>query len=98
MRELSPYFIRRTASLPAEETRILIEPEGETEQVYLRNYWLVIRKRLWFILVLCFCTVLTTAAVIFTMTPTYTAETTILIERQTPHVLNIQELVSESLV
>src|SRR5689334_7043174 len=97
MRELSPYLMRRTDALPRKEAGGF-EPGTEEGQVHhLRHYWLILRKRLRFILLVCLCTVLTAALVVFTMIPTYTATTTLLIERQVPQVLNIPEVISQSL-
>src|SRR5262249_21763459 len=96
MRELSPYFIRHPDSLPGKEARVF-EPGAGEEQIHLRAYWLILRKRLWFILLVCFCAVLTAALAVFMMIPIYTATTTLLIERQLPQVLNIPDVISQSL-
>src|SRR5713101_1153196 len=96
MRELSPYFIQRPVPPPGQETGVLTETLIKDEEVHLQDYWRVIRKRLWLILTTFFGTVLTVAFVIFTMAPTYTAATTLLIERQAPQVLDIREVLSES--
>src|SRR3989442_2119988 len=98
MKELSPYFLQRTSSPTGEETGVLkrsvVEPD---EEVQLQDYWRVIRKRLWLIFMTFFGTVLTTVLVTLAMTPIYTAATTLLIERQAPQVLDIREVLSESL-
>ena len=72
-------------------------PVAKDEEVRLQDYWRVIRKRLWLICMTFFGTVLITALGILAMTPIYTAATTLLIERQAPQVLDIREVLSESL-
>jgi polysaccharide biosynthesis transport protein len=67
----------------------------QEEGISLRNYWQVIRKHLRLIAVFCFGTVLIAALVIMMMTPIYTAETVLLIERNTPQVLDIREVLSD---
>jgi uncharacterized protein involved in exopolysaccharide biosynthesis len=57
----------------------------------------VVRKHLSLIAACCFGTVLATALVVSMMTPIYTAETSLLIERQTPQVLDMREVLSEPL-
>ena len=95
MKDLSPYILRQTASLPGEEVRGLTEPLVEEEGIHLQDYWRIIRKRLWLILTLLGGTVLTTAIIIFTTTPIYTAEATLLIERQVPQALDIRDVLSQ---
>jgi capsular exopolysaccharide synthesis family protein len=63
-----------------------------------REYWRVIRKHGWLISALFLGALFITACVLFRMTPLYTAESTLLIERKTPQVLDVQQAVSESLV
>src|SRR5919108_5715823 len=76
-----------------------VEPAPvETDAASLRDYWQAIRKHLWLIAACCFGAIFATVLVLLMMTPIYTAETTLLIERQTPQVLNIQEVVSEPLM
>jgi polysaccharide biosynthesis transport protein len=69
----------------------------EEDGVSPRGYWRVLRKRLWLIALCCFGTVFATALILLTMTPIYTADTTLLIERNAPHVLDIREALSEPL-
>src|SRR6266849_1127748 len=98
MKERSPYFLQRTSPPAREETAVLTGPMVEADEgLDLQDYWRVIRKRLWLILTTFFGTVLTVALVLFTKTPIYTAATTLLIERQAPQVLDIREVLSESL-
>jgi capsular exopolysaccharide synthesis family protein len=73
-------------------------PVIEKDGISLQDYWRVLRKRLYLIAIFCFGTVLATALVISIMTPIYTAESTLLIERHPPQVLNIREVLSEPLL
>jgi uncharacterized protein involved in exopolysaccharide biosynthesis len=98
MNELAPSASRLAPLSDREDGEVrlkpaIIEEEGHT----LRDYWRVLRKHLWLIAACMFGTVLATASVIFLMTPIYTAETTLLIEREAPRVLNIREVLSEPL-
>jgi polysaccharide biosynthesis transport protein len=72
-------------------------PTVEDEAISLWDCCRVIRKHLILIAILCFGTVLAATLTILLMTPIYTAETTLLIERTTPQVLSIKEVVSEPL-
>jgi polysaccharide biosynthesis transport protein len=69
----------------------------QDEGLLLRDYWRLIRKRLWLIVIFCCGAVVTAALVILMMSPIYTAETTVLIERTPPQVLNIREVLPEPL-
>jgi succinoglycan biosynthesis transport protein ExoP len=71
-----------------------VEGDGGT----LRDYWRVMRKHLWLIAACCFGTMLVTALVVLMTVPLYTAETTLLIERQAPQVLDIREVLAEPLM
>ncbi|MGH8071820.1 MAG: GumC family protein [Candidatus Entotheonellia bacterium] len=98
MNELAPSSFRLSPLSDREDVEVLLKPATIEEEGHtLRDYWRVIRKHLWLIAACIFGTVLATALVIFMMTPIYTAETTLLIERQAPRVLNIREVLSESL-
>jgi succinoglycan biosynthesis transport protein ExoP len=72
-------------------------PAIEEDGVSPRDYWLVLRKRLWLIALCCFGTVFATTLFLLTTTPIYTAETTLLIERNAPYVIEIREALSEPL-
>jgi succinoglycan biosynthesis transport protein ExoP len=62
----------------------------------LRDYIRVLHRHLRLILSLFLGALLVTGLVVLTMTPIYTAKSTILVEQQSPQVLNIQALVSQS--
>jgi len=97
MNELSPYSIRRTVSHPGENTAVfdgsVVE---ESKGLNLRELWQIIRKRRWLITTFFFGVVLTAGLLIFTKTQIYTAKTTLLIEKKAPHVVDIEQVLSES--
>jgi polysaccharide biosynthesis transport protein len=62
----------------------------------LRDYIRVLHRHVHLILSLFLGAPLVTALVVLTMTPIYTAKSTILVEQQSPQVLNIQALISNS--
>src|SRR5437762_11577097 len=98
MKELAPHFLQRTSPPVEEETAVLSRPVVQEDSgLDLRDYWRVIRKHSWLIAAFFFGTVLATTLVVLTMTPIYTAETTLLIERKAPQVVDVQEALSESL-
>ncbi|MPZ78264.1 MAG: polysaccharide biosynthesis tyrosine autokinase [Deltaproteobacteria bacterium] len=96
MKELSPY---------SQERIVLLEPEdslsnrrhGERggDAPNLRDYWHVARKHQWKIMT-CFAAAVAASAVIaFSVTPTYTAKATMLIERKDPQVVNFKQVLAE---
>jgi uncharacterized protein involved in exopolysaccharide biosynthesis len=62
----------------------------------LRDYWQVARKHQRKILVCFGAAVLISAIIAFSTTPTYTARTTLLIERKDSQIVNIKQVLSES--
>ena len=97
MRELSHYILQRSVPAAGEELAVLNGSVLEEEGLNLRHYWGVLRKHWRLITVFSLSTVLATVLVIFIITPLYTAETSLLIERKTPQVLDIREVLSEPL-
>jgi len=95
MKDLTPYSL--PPSLRAEEEHLPDSPPVfEGEPLHLWDYWQVIRKYRW-IIGACFLLVVLTAAMItFTTTPIYVAETTLLIERKAPKVLDVREVQNEA--
>ena len=96
MSELSPYLIRRTSP-----GRVLLPPPRRAnppieEGIGVDELWRVIRRRLRLTVPLVLLTLLITAVVLFLMTPTYKAETKLLIEPEAPQVLNMTQLIEES--
>jgi polysaccharide biosynthesis transport protein len=98
MYEIAPSSVPLPFPSGREEAEVLIKPGVvQDDGISLRDYWRVIRRRLWLIVITCFGIVLATALVVLRMTPIYTAETTLLIERQAPQVLEIREVLPEPL-
>lgn len=98
MNHPAPYFVRRPGP-PMEKNTIelqefmVVEDEQDSP---LREYWLILKRHGWLILICAFAFVLAAAFHTFTRTPLYTAYTTILIERKPPQVLKLQDARSES--
>ena len=84
--------------IPVEHADIVSGPrsvEGD-EAPSLRDYWQIVTKHKWKI-VACFVAAVTiTGLIVFSMTPIYTAKTTLLIERKELQVVNIKQVLSES--
>jgi capsular exopolysaccharide synthesis family protein len=104
MNELAPYIIQRTVAPSGNAARTLAPPAVELgsyvedhEGNALHDFWCVIRERIWVVLGFLFGAVLTTALVVWTMEPIFTATTTILIEPRTPRVVEIPQVLSEPL-
>jgi succinoglycan biosynthesis transport protein ExoP len=96
MSELSPYLIRRTAP-----GRNLLPPPRRNDApvedgIGIDELWRVIRRRLWLTVPLVLSTLLVTGVVLFLMTPSYTAQTKLLIEPEAPQLLNMTQLIEES--
>lgn len=90
--ELSPYFIRRVASQPGEQTFDLQEyPAAEEQGLLIQDYWRIIKHYRWLILTCAFVTLLSMGFYTFTRIPLYTAEATLLIDRKPPVVLKSQQ-------
>src|SRR5580704_4021271 len=96
MSELSPYLIRRTGpgrnllALPRRN-----DPPVE-DGIGVDELWRVIWRRLWLTVPLVLSTLLITTVVLFLMTPSYTAQTKLLIEPDAPQLLNMTQLIEES--
>ena len=63
----------------------------------LKDYWLTVRKHLGVLAAVLITSVFVTGLVVFTTTPIYTAVATILIEPNEPNVLDIKQVITESL-
>ena len=100
MQELPPSIIQLSFPAGRADADVLFEPAASREEprLELRDCWWIIRKHIRPIAIFFFGTVLAAAALLLLMPPTYTAETTLLIERRTPRVLDIREVTAESLV
>lgn len=98
MRDL-PYIpdIPERSSLALQEKSLFANTLPlEEEGADLRDYWRVLSKRRWLIATALFCTVLATILIVLTMTPIYTAETILLIERKAPQAINLEGATSEA--
>ena len=66
------------------------------EGIGLSDCWLVIKRHSELIIGLLAIVLLTTRVVVFSMTPNFTASSTLLIQPDPPRVLDIKELVDEA--
>jgi polysaccharide biosynthesis transport protein len=88
-----PHGTSGVVTLPALPT---IRPYvAAAEGIGLLDCWLIIRRHLNLICGLLAAALLTTALVVFCMTPNFTASSTLLIEPAAPQVLGIKELLDE---
>lgn len=98
MSDFSPSAFRLQRPAETKDTGVLVTSAlAEAEGLTLRDYWRVIQRRRWLILLCCVTTVAITALIIL-LRPTYTAETTLLLERNAPRVLDFREVQSEQFV
>ena len=91
MQKTSSYLIERPAQNPPVATQhepiVLPYSFAQEDDFHLGEYWNTIRPHLWLVLCILIAAELLTALVVFNMTPLYTAESSILIERQAPEIL-----------
>lgn len=87
----SPYFIRPTVTDINNGSSAALPPTSVHSEPTFREYWRVIATRWRVILLPIICALVLAGLVVFSTTPTYTARSTILIERQTPQVLDIRQ-------
>lgn len=95
MKDLSPYFIRRS-QLPYESDEldpIFLDPEEE-QGIDLGPYWYAVRKHLRLIATVVAACVLVTVAYVESLTPRYRAETTVLIRAHAPAIYQPKEAVA----
>lgn len=64
------------------------------EEVHLSDYLTVVLKRKWIIVTCLLITVMGTAYVTFTKTPVYKATTSLIIEKQEPNILQIEDIIA----
>ncbi len=62
------------------------------EELNLREYWHVIRKRRWVVITLTFIIAVSVTILTFRQTPVYQAASRILIEKETPNILSFKEV------
>jgi len=70
-----------------------IENEFE-EEIHIRDYLAVLAKRRWTLAAVFFLTVVATAVLTFSATPIYLAQSAIIIEKENPNLLSIQEVLA----
>jgi len=76
--------------MPLQETPLGFQDSLAEEEPHLRDYWRILRKHLRLISGSTFGIVIITAIVVSLMTPQYTAETTLLIERKAPQAIKVE--------
>ena len=91
MNELSPYLLQHPNHTSPEDAGRLLEANAADGEIRLRDYWRVIQKRRWSIAAFFLIVEQITALVILFTPPAYKAETTLLIDRQLPKVVDIQQ-------
>jgi capsular exopolysaccharide synthesis family protein len=96
MKESSQYFIRRGSVPLPEESDVTPYGASDYENPHVWEYARTIRKHLWLILAAVGAVVLAAGLRMLTMTPIFTAQSTILVERNVPKVLAINDLLSEN--
>jgi succinoglycan biosynthesis transport protein ExoP len=97
MKDLSPYPPQRVVLLEPEAALSnwrQVEIGGDAPN--LRDYWHVLRRHKWKIAGCFGAAVILSAVIAFSLTPIYTAGTTLLIERKDAQVVNIKQVLSES--
>ena len=99
MNEVSPYSSRGTIYIvpdqddPMARARVGQEPEDAPG---VRDYWQIIRKHKWKVAGCLFAAITIALIFVLTATPIYTAKAQLVIERKSPQVVNIQQVISES--
>ena len=101
MKDISPYSKRGTIYIvpdqeqgdPLSQAR-LVESDAAPN---MRDYWQVVRKHKWRIAGCLLVSVGIATVVVLATTPIYTAKAKVLIERKGPQVVNIQQVLSESI-
>jgi succinoglycan biosynthesis transport protein ExoP len=101
MKDISPYSKRSPLYIvPDQEQEDLLSQARLVERdaaPNLRDYWQVLRKHKWRIAGCLLVAVVSATVVVLAMTPIYTAKAKVLIERKGPQVVNIQQVLSESI-
>ncbi|MGH7824907.1 MAG: GumC family protein [Candidatus Binatia bacterium] len=94
--EITPYRARRTIVL--EEPDVVSSARLVSDDAPgLRDYWQVARKHKWKIFWCFFGALLSATLYVFSIPVIYTASATLVIERKSPQVVNIQQVLSESI-
>jgi capsular exopolysaccharide synthesis family protein len=98
MKEVSPYFISRNGDHDDDPAPPWVDgrqPEGE--ELKFLAWWRAARKRWLLIAAVLVATIVFTAFRVFTETPVFTAKCTVMIERKSPQVVNIESALADLL-
>jgi polysaccharide biosynthesis transport protein len=88
----------RRLAMPQEKSIDLREFSAlEDQSSPLNDYWHIIKRHRWLVLLCAITIVISVAVHTFTRTPLYTAEATLLIERKAPQFLKVQDARAESI-
>lgn len=68
--------------------------QGDQQEVHLRDYWRVVLKRRWTVLSVFVILVSTATIATFTMKPVYRSSAQLLIERENPNVVSIEDVLA----
>ncbi len=96
MRESSSYLPDYAPSSPREVLSLPLDFPTDNTATDLRAYWHILVGRWQLIATVALSTVLATALIVLLMKPIYTAETTLLIERNAPQALNLSGATAEA--
>ena len=67
-------------------------PSQEEKEVHLRDYWKIIRKRIWIVAAFFLIVLIATAVGTFTMKPIYRGTVTIQINKENPQIVDFKEI------
>ena len=101
MNEVSPYSSRGTIYIVPDKgqedpfSRARLVADGDAPNI--RDYWQILRKHKWRILGCFFVAVAAATVGVLLATPIYTARSKVVIERKGPQVVNVQQVLSESI-
>jgi polysaccharide biosynthesis transport protein len=94
--EISPYLIERVGV--ADPGRGFLDDQFAPESsLGLRDYWLIVRKHLRMVVAMLMAAVTLTGVAVLLITPAYTSQALLLIERGTPQVLDIHQALPDSM-
>jgi capsular exopolysaccharide synthesis family protein len=96
MRELSPYVLQPSPA-PDQGGSAGFQEALVEEEPHLRDYWRVLHKHSRLIVACLLGVVGVATLIVFMMTPQYTAETTLLVERRAPQALKVEDAQAETL-
>ncbi len=97
MKERFQYLREGTTPSVVDAALEHVGPRGEARsEAGLFDYWRIVSKHALLIGAVCLSIVLLTGVIVFVEAPVYTATATVLIERNAPQVLDIQQIMPES--